>query len=422
MRNTVKFIHTGDLHLGTAFRSVPRDASDGKLILQATYETCAAITDLAIAQSVDFVIYAGDVYDNPKEMFVARSKFVQQMKRLEDAGINAYVIYGNHDPLSEHESRVPYPPNVFEFVGAKPTMLSYEGNNGSCVIAGQSYLTKYVVDNLAKGFPPAPAHQNSVAILHTDLGSEGSSNYAPCSLQDLKTLNYAYYALGHTHNGGVLETSPMIAYCTSPQALDINENGAHGVWIVELCDGKVVSHERHDTGAIGFSVVDVSVSGCTTTDEVYSRIASALSTALENATLSTVLRLRYFGSLALDISNWRNTYSAKLHESAETIIEHHPKSKHLNFWLDPTTVDETIAAIDFDGLVKSNDFAQTLYEISQANATEFLTQEALSLINQASTYVVDETSESDESFDLDPESLRNRALELAFSELFTGGE
>lgn len=422
MHNTVKFIHTGDLHLGTAFKSVPRDTSDGKTLLQATYETCRSITDLAIAEEVDFVIYAGDIFDNPREMFVARSKFIQEMKRLEAAGIGAYVIYGNHDSLSEQESRLPYPDNVVEFTGAAPEVHTFENSSGSCFIAGQSYLTKNVPDNLAKGFPLAPLHQNSVAILHTDLGSEGSSHYAPCSVQDLKNLNYAYYALGHTHNGGVKETNPVIAYCTSPQALDINEGGRHGVWIVELQDGKVVSHEHYSTGVIEFQVLDVDVTGCDSVDEVHSRAVSAVTGLLDDASKSTVIRLRYKGLLSLEVSEWTRIYHTNLHEGLESVLEHHPKGKTMRFWLDSAIMDNTTAEISYEELIRSNGFAETLYEVAQADAAGFITGEARSLIDQALAYVVDEASESDEDYCMDLDALQKRALDLVFSQLFAGSE
>jgi exonuclease SbcD len=83
-----KFAHLGDCHIGAN-----RDPVLEKLELGAFNKAM----DICIAEKVDFVLIAGDLFhSNLPDMHVT-NEAVKKMKEVRDADIPIYVIYGSHD-------------------------------------------------------------------------------------------------------------------------------------------------------------------------------------------------------------------------------------------------------------------------------------------------------------------------------------
>ena len=85
----MKFLHTSDLHLGMRLCEYSL-IDDQKYILDR-------IADIAVSESVDGVIVAGDIYDKSVPSAEAVSLFDGFLSRLYREGIDVYAIYGNHD-------------------------------------------------------------------------------------------------------------------------------------------------------------------------------------------------------------------------------------------------------------------------------------------------------------------------------------
>lgn len=85
----VKFLHTSDWHLGRSFGPVS--------LLDDQRRFVQWFTDLAVAESVDLVVVAGDVYDRAVPPVEAIELFGAALSVLRGAGIAVVVIVGNHD-------------------------------------------------------------------------------------------------------------------------------------------------------------------------------------------------------------------------------------------------------------------------------------------------------------------------------------
>ena len=100
--SAAKFLHAADLHLGAPLESL------GEAIDDATYERVKALvnrafdrlSDVAISEGVDFVVLAGDVYDNADRDPGAQRRFLRGLRRLSEARIKVFMVHGNHDPLT----------------------------------------------------------------------------------------------------------------------------------------------------------------------------------------------------------------------------------------------------------------------------------------------------------------------------------
>ncbi|MFT4037683.1 MAG: exonuclease SbcCD subunit D [Thermomicrobiales bacterium] len=96
-RATLRIAHVADTHLGYsgAGRSDPESGRNQRLVdFERAFE--AVISDI-LTRDVDLVIHAGDVFHHTRPAWSTLAHFVQQMRRLDAAGIPAVVIAGNHD-------------------------------------------------------------------------------------------------------------------------------------------------------------------------------------------------------------------------------------------------------------------------------------------------------------------------------------
>lgn len=97
MSNPIRIAHISDTHLG--FRQFNKqDPETGRNQRTVDFEHAFewAIDDI-IAQQPDGIIHAGDVFHYSRPTWATLRHFVQQMKKIEAAGIPMLVIAGNHD-------------------------------------------------------------------------------------------------------------------------------------------------------------------------------------------------------------------------------------------------------------------------------------------------------------------------------------
>lgn len=96
-----RFVHTADVHLDSPLRSLAlRNAELAELVGDASRQALIAIVDLCLAEQVDALVIAGDLYDGDQTSMKTARFLAAQMTRLHQAGIRVYKIRGNHDALS----------------------------------------------------------------------------------------------------------------------------------------------------------------------------------------------------------------------------------------------------------------------------------------------------------------------------------
>ena len=105
----MKFIHTADLHLDREFEGIVQD------VPFHPYKILEKIIDFAIVEAVDVVFFAGDNFHQSQPSIKIQNYFVQELARLAPHGIQAVVIFGNHDYYRESVYWVSFPENVTVF-------------------------------------------------------------------------------------------------------------------------------------------------------------------------------------------------------------------------------------------------------------------------------------------------------------------
>ena len=155
------------------------------------------------------------------------SYFARAMGRLEQAGIPAYVLNGNHDDASVLTKSVPWPPNVHRFGSRKAETFQIE--HLGVALHGWSFAQAAAPENLALSYPDAVPHAFNLGVLHTSLsGHVGHDRYAPCEIAELRARGYDYWALGHVHDHQIASRAPHVVFSGNLQGRNIRETGSKG--------------------------------------------------------------------------------------------------------------------------------------------------------------------------------------------------
>jgi len=186
----MKFIHCADVHLDTPLQGLAQyPGAPVNEIRNATRRAFEKVLDAAVSKRVDFLIIAGDLYDTGLKSFESALFFNKQMVRLKDAGIDVYLIYGNHDAASKLIKQLRPPGNVHIFRASEPQTFSNEELR--VAIHGQSFATPEITEDLAAKYPPPVPGMFNIGVLHTNLaGISEHANYAPCTLESLRNKGH----------------------------------------------------------------------------------------------------------------------------------------------------------------------------------------------------------------------------------------
>lgn len=287
-----RFLHTADIHLDSPLKGLEaHDDAPVEEIRGATRRAFDNLIDLAIEEAVDFVLIAGDLYDGDWKDYNTGLYFAGRMGKLDKAGIQVFIVSGNHDAASNTTKAMPLPNNVTIFSHKRPE--SQKVDDLGVIIHGQGYASKAINGNLAAGYPISESGYFNIGLLHTSLtGRENHASYAPCCLEDLQSKGYDYWALGHVHKREIVSENPKVIFPGNIQGRHIKETGSKGATLVTVEDGSITEVETRDLDVLRWAVCEVDLSNCLTTESVHELVRTAFERQRDEADNRTVaLRL-----------------------------------------------------------------------------------------------------------------------------------
>ena len=299
---TIRFVHASDLHLDATFGGV--DAADEKVaeaLAHSTLEALDRIVQLCIDREADFLVVAGDLHNSADHSLRAELAFQRAMRRLADAGIDAFVVRGNHDPADGWSAGLELPGSVVVFPADEVERREViRDDEVVCAVYGRSFPTRQVTANLARDFKRREGDPLAVAVLHANVGQrEGWDNYAPCTVEDLRAAGMDYWALGHIHVAGRVSEEPPAVYPGSTQGLDPTEEGPRGCYVVDL-DGDGATEEFVETASVRWRGLEVDTSELQGLDDVRSALDEACAGVRESSDgRPTIVRLGLTGRSAV---------------------------------------------------------------------------------------------------------------------------
>ncbi|WP_395322807.1 exonuclease SbcCD subunit D [Levilactobacillus parabrevis] len=247
----MRFLHTADWHIGKKLH--------GYDLLTEQRDAYEQIKAIAIAEKVDAVVIAGDLYDRalPSEDAVSTlDTMLVDLNRHHHFPLLA--ISGNHDSAvrlsqgSEWFSSTDFYLNTRIADSVKPVVLGdtqffllpyfepfavrqyFDDDSIKTVAAGMERLVAAMQEQFAPDKKHVLiAHFFAAGSQHSDsetLVQVGGLNAVPVDL--LKPFDYV--ALGHLHRKEALQNEPTIKYSGSPLKFSTSEaEDTKGVWIVD---------------------------------------------------------------------------------------------------------------------------------------------------------------------------------------------
>jgi len=271
-----KFLHAADIHLDSPLKGLALRREDrAEEIRGASRKACVNLIEAAVEHEVAFLVIAGDLFDGDWKDLKTGLFFAEQMGILSRAGIKVFVVYGNHDAETVIRRQLPWPENVTVFSSRRPQTTEIEDLR--VAIHGQSFPTPEVTENIALGYPAPEAGWFNLGILHTACdGREGHQPYAPCTVDQLVTHGYDYWALGHVHKREILNETPHVVFLGNLQGRHIRETGAKGATLVSVDDGRVVGIEPLILDAARWAHIRVDLTDISAKQEIFIALRNAL--------------------------------------------------------------------------------------------------------------------------------------------------
>jgi DNA repair exonuclease SbcCD nuclease subunit len=319
------FIHAADLHLGSPFQGLAiKDAEIAAIFVEASRKAFSTLVDRAIERRVGFFVIAGDVYDGDWKDNKIGLFFNREMARLERAGIPVFLLRGNHDAASVITKTITLPGNVCEFPTNKPG--TFRLDHLKVALHGQGFADRSATDNLALAYPPPVAGWFNLGVLHTSLtGREPHEPYAPCSVEDLRSRGYHYWALGHVHDYEEVSLDPHVIFPGNLQGRSIRERGGKGAVFVTVEDD-TVAVERLIVDEARFAEINVTVEPEDDQAAIFRRVEHAVQPLVPGMEgRMTALRVRLVGTtplqgaIAANRAQWRDEVQAACHRCHEDI-------------------------------------------------------------------------------------------------------
>jgi len=239
----VRFLHLADVHLDTAFEG--RSAALRGHLRNALRTAFEQAVDCAIDEDVHAVLLAGDLFDDDRLSVATEAFLVDQVQRLDDAGIDAVYVTGNHDPGGSgfRAAKIDWPDRFHYVDDRSPTTIELTGSDGDqhATVVAAGHVDAHEDTNLAARFPNAEGPSPTIGLLHAHVTSarqvEAHDRYAPCTISDLRAPGYDYWALGHIHTRQQVDEQASVWYPGNLQGRSPRETGPRGGLLVTLDDG-----------------------------------------------------------------------------------------------------------------------------------------------------------------------------------------
>lgn len=350
------FLHAADLHLGSPLVGLRlKDPAIAQRFASASREAFSDLVTRAIEAEVAFVVVAGDVYDGEWRDTSIGLFFNREVARLDRARIPLFLLKGNHDAESVVTKTISLPGCVSEFPTGRPGTFRIESLK--VALHGRGFPDRAVPENFAQSYPdPLPGWVN-IGVLHTSCdGRPGHAAYAPCTVQDLASRGYQYWALGHVHEYEELSRDPWIIYPGNLQGRSIRECGPKGAVLVDVADGQIVGTRRLALDRARWAIAAIELTGIEDEASALRRIEDTITpeaAAAEGRLLA--LRVRLTGSTPLHrrLVADPDRMADEIQAAANRI--------HEDIWLerlrietvDPhAAADDTLASLDLSALLE----------------------------------------------------------------------
>jgi len=242
LRRALRFLHTSDVHLGAFDHSQHEQTARRREQMHATFE---AVVDLTIRASADFMVIAGDFFDNARVREETLRFAGEQLARVPGPVV---LVPGNHDHVG--------PGSVYDrldLTHLAPNLILMRAPDGETVSLDELGVELWGRSHVDADFSPfagAPLRGDAEwhigvghgHFLHPDAGPHSSYHITE---EQLAVLDHDYIALGHWEQQTRVAAGDgaVAAYSGAPDGLAGRTGGA--VLLVHLEADGTVRLESH---------------------------------------------------------------------------------------------------------------------------------------------------------------------------------
>ena len=306
----LRLLHTADVHLGARHADLGEQAAAQRERQLAAF---VATIDLAIAEKVDVVLIAGDLFDSNTQPRRSVERVAAELRRLAAARIRTVIIPGTHDVYDRssiyrvHDLKALAGSTEDDDLVTVLTPDQGEIHLRACdvVVHGPVFATKRAPHSPLRDLRVSGGDQATwhVGLVHGALAIPGRTDgdEVVVTREEIAATGLDYLALGHWHStqqgkaGGT-----TFAYSGAPEPVAVSQDGAGKVLLVtleEMNAKRIVGIEERTVGRTRFDKLDVDAATIDDQPSLERRIA-----ALANPDLVLDVRLTGVRRDELDVS------------------------------------------------------------------------------------------------------------------------
>ncbi len=283
----LRALHTADVHLGARHADLGSQAAAQR---ERQFAAFRAAIDLAIAERVDLVLVAGDLFDSNTQPRRSVERVAAELARLAAAKIRSVIVPGTHDVYDRASIYRAYdlaalagqPPGSDLVTVLTPEQPSVHLPALDAVVYGPVFETKRAPHPPLQGIDAARDERATwkIGLLHGSVRLPGKVEDDDVIVDpaEIATSGLDYLALGHWHSflqgkaGNVLW-----AYPGAPEPVAVDQDRAGSVLLVtfDQRDGtKRVALEQRQVGRTRFERLDIDVAEVPSQPALVERLAA----------------------------------------------------------------------------------------------------------------------------------------------------
>jgi DNA repair exonuclease SbcCD nuclease subunit len=242
----LRLLHTADVHLGARHTDLGDQAAAQR---ERQFAAFKAAVDLAVAEQVDIVLVAGDLFDSNTQPRRSVERVAAELRRLVDARIRTVLIPGTHDVYDR--SSIYRVHDLAALAGSAedddlvtvltPDRPSIHLATCDVVIHGPVFATKRAPHSPLRDLKVTAGEGATwhVGMVHGSLAipDRTDRDEVVFTREEIAATGLDYLALGHWHSAQQGKAGGTTwAYAGAPEPVAVTQDGAGKVFLVELAE------------------------------------------------------------------------------------------------------------------------------------------------------------------------------------------
>ncbi len=307
MKDTIRIIHMGDLHLDSPFSSLSVDKSEiRRRELRATFTSIMYYVKEVCA---DIVLISGDLFDDGYATTETVELLCKEFAALPDCRF--VIAPGNHDPYTRGSlyASQKLPENVCVFRTEGLSRYIFDDINTE--VYGWAFCSSSLEESPLAGRTVEGNGRLHLVCGHCDM-SNPISTYCPVTKDDVVRFGAHYNAFSHIHKNPELqsENGVLWSYSGFVEGRSFDECGVGGIYYIEAktSDDFSVTVKRKNIARRHYEWEKLDVSGAKSLSDIAAKIDTLIKEKRYGE--ETLLRVTLQGAVAPTVENISRLESA----------------------------------------------------------------------------------------------------------------